>query len=86
LPRGDRASGGTASSVQNLYFVGIASAFSFGPMTRFDLGAKHAAAILTAHLRAAARTRSGRSQDRSEAAAGLWAPSPAQPVARRRST
>jgi hypothetical protein len=39
-----------------LYFVGIASAFSLGPVMRFVFGAKHAAAILTAHLRAAART------------------------------
>lgn len=74
------------SSVQNLYFVDIASAFSFGPVMRFVFGAKHAAAILAAHLRAEARTRSGRSRDRREAARALWARSPAQPVARRRST
>lgn len=74
------------SSVQNLYFVGIASAFSFGPVMRFVFGAKHPAAILAAHLRAAARTRSGRSRERSEAAPALWARSPAEPVARRRST
>jgi hypothetical protein len=30
-----------------LYFVGLASAFSFGPAMRFVFGAKRAAAILT---------------------------------------
>jgi hypothetical protein len=49
-----------------LYFVGLASAFSFGPVMRFVFGAKHAAAILTAHLRAAGRTPSERSRGRSE--------------------
>jgi FAD-dependent urate hydroxylase len=43
------------SSVPGLYFVGIASALSFGPVMRFVYGAKHAAAILTAHLRTVAR-------------------------------
>lgn len=45
------------SSVPGLYFVGIASALSFGPVMRFVHGAKHAAAILTAHLRFPARSR-----------------------------
>ncbi len=34
------------SSVRNLHFVGISSAFSFGPVMRFVHGTKHAAAIL----------------------------------------
>jgi FAD-dependent urate hydroxylase len=45
------------SSVRNLHFVGIASAFTFGPVMRFVHGTKHAAAILTAHLRAGTRRR-----------------------------
>jgi FAD-dependent urate hydroxylase len=43
------------SSVPGLYFVGIASALSFGPVMRFVYGAKYAAAILTAHMRTVAR-------------------------------
>jgi thioredoxin reductase len=43
------------SSVPGLHFVGIASAFSFGPAMRFVYGTKHPAATLTAHVRAAAR-------------------------------
>ena len=43
------------SSVPGLYFVGIASALSFGPVMRFVYGAKYAAAILTDHLRTVAR-------------------------------
>jgi FAD-dependent urate hydroxylase len=46
------------SSVPGLCFVGISSALSFGPVMRFVHGAKHAAAILTAHLRSSARPRS----------------------------
>jgi FAD-dependent urate hydroxylase len=46
------------SSVPGLYFVGIASALSFGPVMRFVYGAKHAAAVLTAHLQSSARSRS----------------------------
>ena len=45
------------SSVPGLHFVGIASALSFGPVMRFVYGTKHAAAILTAHLRSPARSR-----------------------------
>jgi hypothetical protein len=44
-----RAATGSAaewrSSLQNLYFVGIPNAFSFGPVMRFVFGDKHAAAI-----------------------------------------
>jgi len=41
------------SSVPGLYFVGLSSAQSFGPVMRFVFGTKHAAAILTRHLRPA---------------------------------
>ena len=46
------------SSAPGLHFVGIASAQSFGPVMRFVYGAKHAAAILTRHVRAAIPARS----------------------------
>jgi FAD-dependent urate hydroxylase len=46
------------SSVPGLHFVGLASAPSFGPVMRFVYGARHAATILTGHIRAAARRRS----------------------------
>jgi FAD-dependent urate hydroxylase len=46
------------SSVPGLHFVGIASALSFGPVMRFVYGARHAAAILTSHIRSPARQRS----------------------------
>jgi len=39
------------SSIAGLHFVGVTSAQSFGPVMRFVYGAKHAAALLTAHLR-----------------------------------
>lgn len=42
------------SSVPGLHFVGLASALSFGPVMRFVYGTKHAAAILTSHIRARA--------------------------------
>ncbi len=45
------------SSVPGLHFVGLSSALSFGPVMRFVYGASHAASILTAHVRAAARAR-----------------------------
>jgi cation diffusion facilitator CzcD-associated flavoprotein CzcO len=45
------------SSVPGLHFVGVASAQSFGPVMRFVYGTKHAAAILTRHMRRAARLR-----------------------------
>ena len=46
------------SSVPGLHFVGLASAPSFGPVMRFVCGARHAAAILTSHIRSAARQHS----------------------------
>ena len=46
------------SSAPGLYFVGIASAQSFGPLMRFVYGAKHAATILARHVRAATPARS----------------------------
>ena len=39
------------SSIPGLYFVGLASAVSFGPLTRFAYGAGYTARILTAYLR-----------------------------------
>ena len=39
------------SSVQGLYFVGLASANSFGPLTRFAYGARFAARRLSRYLR-----------------------------------
>ena len=38
------------SSVPGLYFVGISAANTFGPMLRFAVGAKFAAARLSGHL------------------------------------
>jgi thioredoxin reductase len=38
------------SSVPGLYFVGLPSALSFGPVMRFVHGTKHAATILASHL------------------------------------
>ena len=38
------------SSVPNLYFIGLASAFDFGPLTRFACGAEFTAKHLTKHL------------------------------------
>jgi thioredoxin reductase len=38
------------SSVPGLYFVGVASANSFGPLTRFAYGAAYTANRLTRHL------------------------------------
>jgi cation diffusion facilitator CzcD-associated flavoprotein CzcO len=43
------------SSVPGLYFVGVASASSFGPLARFACGAKFTARQLTRHLAAARR-------------------------------
>jgi cation diffusion facilitator CzcD-associated flavoprotein CzcO len=48
------------SSVTGLHFVGVASAQSFGPVMRFVYGAKHAAAILTRHVRRASHVRPSR--------------------------
>ena len=47
-----------ASSVPGLYFVGLASANSFGPLSRFAFGAGFAASRLTKHLAAASRSES----------------------------
>jgi hypothetical protein len=49
------------SSVPGLYFVGMASAVSFGPLTRFAHGAGYTARRISAHLR---RPRSRESLDR----------------------
>jgi Pyridine nucleotide-disulphide oxidoreductase len=38
------------SSVPGLYFVGVASAFSFGPVMRFAFGARYTAIRITRHL------------------------------------
>ena len=46
-----RLSGHFESSVPSLYFVGIISALTFGPLTRFALGARFTARHLSAHLR-----------------------------------
>ena len=43
------------SSVPGLHFVGLASALSFGPVMRFVHGARHAATILSAHMRSSTR-------------------------------
>jgi hypothetical protein len=43
------------SSVKGLYFVGVASANSFGPMARFAFGAGFTARSLSRHLAAQAR-------------------------------
>jgi hypothetical protein len=44
-------SAGFESSVEDLYFVGLAGAATFGPLLRFALGAKYSARRLTSHLR-----------------------------------
>jgi hypothetical protein len=36
--------------VPGLYFVGLASAYTFGPLMRFILGTKYAATRLSRHL------------------------------------
>lgn len=38
------------SSVPGLYFVGLASAYSFGPMMRFAVGAEYTSRVLARHL------------------------------------
>jgi hypothetical protein len=40
------------SSIPGLYMVGVASANSFGPLTRFAYGAKFTAKYLSRHLAA----------------------------------
>src|SRR5262249_28283817 len=39
------------SSVPGLYFVGVASASSFGPLTRFACGAEYTAQRLSRHIK-----------------------------------
>jgi len=46
------------SSVPGLYFVGLPSAQTFGPVMRFMFGAKHAAPIVARHIASHSRTRS----------------------------
>ena len=43
------------SSVAGLYFVGVASASCFGPLTRFACGAQYTAQRLSKHIEAALR-------------------------------
>jgi cation diffusion facilitator CzcD-associated flavoprotein CzcO len=52
LERAPRLSARFESSVPGLYFVGAASAFSFGPLFRFVAGAGYAAEVVTRHLAA----------------------------------
>lgn len=51
-----------ASSVPGLYFVGLASANSFGPLSRFAFGAGFTAGRLSRHLAASVRAASRTSQ------------------------
>jgi thioredoxin reductase len=57
-----------ASSVPGLYFVGLASANSFGPLARFAFGAGFTARRLTRHLAAAVRA-GGRTHQHARSAA-----------------
>lgn len=70
-PRLDR---NFASSVPGLYFVGLASANSFGPLARFAFGAGFTARRLTSHLAASLRSPSRISQHASTGAAAAPAP------------
>jgi thioredoxin reductase len=45
-----RLSANFESTVPGLYFVGVAAAFSFGPLMRFALGARYTARRVAAHL------------------------------------
>jgi hypothetical protein len=49
-------SGDFESSVPGLYFVGLPSAMTFGPMMRFAVGARYAADRLSRHVAAGAQT------------------------------
>ena len=62
-------------TVPGLHFVGLASALSFGPVMRFVYGARHAATILTSHIRAATR-RLPKSANAPPAARGVAAEDP----------
>lgn len=55
VERAPRLSGNFESSVSGLYFVGAASAFSFGPLTRFVAGAEYTAPRLARRLARTAR-------------------------------
>jgi hypothetical protein len=55
VERAPRLSGRFESSVSGLYFVGAASAFSFGPLTRFVAGAEYTAPTLARRLARTAR-------------------------------
>lgn len=47
------------SSVPGLYFVGLASAYTFGPMMRFAFGAEYTSRVLAGHLKRTSRKASG---------------------------
>jgi hypothetical protein len=70
------------SSVRDLHFVGISSAFAFGPVMRFVHGTKHGA-ILAGHLCGAAPMRPAQRHDGSEVVAPVLARSSATSMARR---
>ena len=57
IERAPRLSVRFESSVPGLYFVGPASAFSFGPLFRFVCGAEHAAPAVARHLAVGRGTR-----------------------------
>jgi lysine/ornithine N-monooxygenase len=56
------------SSVPGLYLVGVASANSFGPLTRFAYGAMFTAKHISRHLAATTKSKSTASVARSQAA------------------
>jgi cation diffusion facilitator CzcD-associated flavoprotein CzcO len=57
IERAPRLSRNFQSSVDGLYFIGPAAAFSFGPLLRFACGAEFAAPRLSRHLAARTQTR-----------------------------
>jgi hypothetical protein len=57
IERSPRLSANFESSVEGLYFVGAAGAFSFGPLLRFVAGAEFSAPVVARHL---AKNRRGR--------------------------
>lgn len=59
-PDGPVLSRGFESSVNGLYFVGLAAAVSFGPVQRFVLGSRCAARRVAAHVVKSGRPRLGR--------------------------
>jgi cation diffusion facilitator CzcD-associated flavoprotein CzcO len=50
IERSPRLSANFESSVEGLYFVGAAAAFSFGPLLRFVAGAEFSAPVVARHL------------------------------------